>query len=1228
METPERSDSTAAMLFDFADQLLADREAGRLLPLAHYLARFPGHEEAVAREYLALTSERAEGVPSRAADRVGPYRLLEVVGRGGQGVVWRALDLRLERVVALKVLGSPFAGTGGARRERFRREAGIVARLDHPGLCTVLDADLEGETPYIAMRYVEGETLAVALARARVAPADAASASSGPSTAASRLLAPRDALSLAASLAFFERAARALHAAHEAGVVHRDVKPGNLMVSEDGSPVVLDFGLARADEGEEPLTRSDDVFGTPAYVSPEQVRGGRRVDRRADVWALGVVLYECLTLARPFGGDSGATLAHEILSAAPPPVRKLNPYLPPDLAVVVETALEKDVARRYPTALELAEELRRVRVWEPIRARPAGPLLRLSRWARRNPAVATATIGSIAALSLALGITLVLLGRVREEQGRKEAALHRYEAAWYRDRAAAALGASPPRSLHFAIAAAEREPGFAGNRALLAALDSLYTRELLIGHEGVVIDVDVDRASRRVLTCSLDGTVRVWDALSGQELARLALRRGPALAARFSPDGSRVVAAGTAGELVVWSLDAPAMPGLDLAGHADDVTWAEFDPAGERVVSASGDRTARVWSARDGRELARLEGHTGNVAYARFLGTRGELVLTRSSDPRQRGGAQESDHTLRVFDAASGVPRAVLRGHAGPIVACDVTRDLRWVASASADRTARLWRLPEELLRGVGGIAADTGELALGAATVLALPGHVHDASFSPDGRRLALAFDAGARVVDVEGGAVLYELPSHGRRAVVRAEFSPDGERLATVAYDDALRFFRARDGALLRTCRGEVRQLSGVVWSADGSFLSSWQRGPTVELWYGDERPFLPVLRGHEGEVRSARFDRAGARVLTASADGTARVWSASSAHAEAVLDPREHGLERDALVAARFDPAERRVATTDATGRVRVWDLASREPRSEHRAGGPAAPVAAFSADGARLALAGAGGAVALVELATGRERTWRAHDDAVACLAFSPDGARLATGGEDRRVCVWDASFAAGAPPRETAGVPVWRGEPFATDFYKLKSVFDVAFSPDGHRLAAACQNLEVLLFDAGDGRVHARSVVATPGRVAFADEGRLLFVTSKYFSTASLWGVREGDGEPLERFDFSATGAHHSNSVTSVATSGSGARAVAVTGSLDATARLWDLAAREIVAGYAGHADAVLDVDVSPDGASIVTASAAGTARLWPSDLLGAARTAEPKAFAASLGPLPTPAARE
>jgi len=1209
---PDATDSSGSILFDFADQLLSDIDAGRLRPLAHYLARFPGHEEKVAREYLALTSGQPETIARQRGDgrpleRIGPYKVIAVIGRGGQGVVYRALDPRLDRTVAVKVLTIPVASVSQGRRTRFRREAAILARLDHPGICTVLDADLDGESPYIAMRFIEGETLAAALIRVREADEREITPSSpGDSdTSASRLLAPRRALELAETLSFFERVARALHAAHEAGVVHRDVKPGNIMVSSDGAPVVLDFGLAH-DGGDESaqLTRSDEVFGTPAYISPEQLESGRNVDRRTDVYSLGVVLYECLTLTRPFQGDSSASLAEAIRRAPMPAPRRANPTLPADLVVVLETALEKDVARRYTTALEFAEELRRVREYEPILARPAGPLLRLRRWGQRNPVVATGTIGSIVALSIALTIALVLLRRVRTEELRKEAALALYEGGWFRDEASSSLPDAPPRALQFAIAAAEHDPGLASNRVLLAALESLHERQVLVGHSGMVFAVDIDAESRRIATGSLDGTARVWDVDSGRELAAFQLGPGPVYAVRFTPDGKSLAFGGTAGRAFVVALDAPSAHIVELVGHTNDVHSVNFSSDGARIVTASRDKTVRVFDVADGRELAVCTAHTGSVAEARFLRD-GAWILTRSAQPVRGSTTRESDDTKRIFDARTGAELRMFAGSPAMAPAIDATADGRWIVAACEDGSVQLWDLSSE---------------SAAPAHTFVVEGRCHSARFSPDGASLALVWDAGGKVIDVATGADRHVLPSHGRRAVVRVEWRPDGREFATVAYDDALRIFRASDGVLLRTCRGSARQILGLAWSPDGSFLTTWHRQNSVSVWYGAERPFLPVLRGHAGAVRTARFSPDERHALTSSEDGTARSWSVPRGAPEAVFDPAREGLQRSPLIGAVFDATAERVATTDAQGQVLLWTTGTErlERRFEVRAA--SGPAALFSPDGAHLAFADGNGSVRVLELASGAERSFAAHTGELTAMRFSPDGRRLATGGSDRRVCAWDVKGELG---REL----LWRTEPFEADLLQLTQVFDLAFSPDGRWLAAAEQSARIEVFDA-DGRCVTRTgIIATPGLVAFAPEQSLLLATSKYGRTTTMWHFPDSAAvaELENRTSMGLPGEHHTNSMTALAV----ARAApwAVTGSLDRTVHLWDLKRRRCVAAFSGHTDAVFDADITADGAWILSASGDGTARLWPSDLLSTARSVQPAGFASVVGPLPTPAAR-
>lgn len=374
------------------------------------------------------TSDEHPG-PSYLPRKLGAFVLTRRLGYGGQGEVWEARDERLGRLVALKVLARPIAfGDTEAEsrlRDRFTREAEVAARLEHPGICSIYEFGQTEGTPWIAMQLVtgrslretldgddnpssrptiDGEAVTEVVGRARDqhrAPPKEDSERDDSQTTRTRST-PKTKRSVAFALEFVEATARALHVAHEAGLVHRDLKPANLMVTPAGEPVILDFGLAIDTLADDPsLTGTGDLVGTPAYLSPEQIepRFGS-VDRRTDVHALGVVLYECLTSQRPFTAPTRDALYRCITSEPVVNPRSLVPAITRDLGVVVTTALAKDPTHRYADALALAEDLRRVREHEPILARPPGPLTRTLRWGRRNPLVA----------SLLLAIFLILAG--------------------------------------------------------------------------------------------------------------------------------------------------------------------------------------------------------------------------------------------------------------------------------------------------------------------------------------------------------------------------------------------------------------------------------------------------------------------------------------------------------------------------------------------------------------------------------------------------------------------------------------------------------------------------------------------------------------------------------------------------------------------------------------------------------------------------------------------------
>lgn len=369
------------------------------------LSRYPGHAEAVAREYLALVDDRR--APAASAQRIGRYELLRELARGGQGRVYLARDPTIGRFVAVKILELN-AGTEISRRERFRRELDLAVRFDHPHICRLLEGDVNHSPPYVAMELVSGRSLADLLAlgdRARAA--------------ANGLIEPRGRTELATFAHYFEQTASAVHAVHGAGIVHRDLKPANLMVTPGGEPRVLDFGLARSTDCISEVTITDALLGTLPYMAPEQLTAGASVDSRADVFALGLTMLECATRERAFAGRSPEARLASIRDGVP---WRLLRRLPSDLRAILVKALAEQPEQRYASCQELAADLRRWQERRPVQARPAGRLLVASRWCARHPWL-TAWLASSA---IALAVTWYAIGASREalaESRRLEAAI-------------------------------------------------------------------------------------------------------------------------------------------------------------------------------------------------------------------------------------------------------------------------------------------------------------------------------------------------------------------------------------------------------------------------------------------------------------------------------------------------------------------------------------------------------------------------------------------------------------------------------------------------------------------------------------------------------------------------------------------------------------------------------------------------------------------------------------
>jgi WD40 repeat protein/serine/threonine protein kinase len=912
---------------------------------------------------------------------VAGYEILDVLGRGAMGVVYKARQLSLHRFVALKmVLAGSHAGPEA--RARFLAEAGAIAALQHPNIVQIYEVGEQDALPFFSMEIVDGGGLD---RKIRGAPL--------PAQEAALLL---------------EKLARAMHYAHQHGVVHRDLKPANVLLTAEGEPKVTDFGVAKKLQDDPYATRArfatrpGTPIGTPSYMAPEQAAGqGKLVGPLSDVYSLGAILYELLIGRPPFLAETAIETLRLVATEEPLSPLHLQPRLPQDLVAICLKCLRKEPAKRYGSAGELAEDLRRFLENKPIQAVPVGPWKRLVKWARRRPAaaalVAVSTLAALVLLGVAVAYEINLSRALTSEKAARHEAVRRLVLLNIQTGMDLVDEGHGPEALPLLVEALRlamiernqdntdpKQSGVLDERMqrirLAMVLRSCprlcHVWDVASGEP--VTDAAFSPDGRRVVTASADGLARVWDVASGQPIGAPFRHQAWSYQASFSSDGKRVLTASADGTARVW--DVKGQEVCRSPRHGGAVVAAAFCPDERRFCTASRDGTARICDAGTGQEVVPPLKHQGAVRDAAFSPD-GRLVVTIAGQ------------SARLWNAATGASAGPELRHDGPVLCAAFDKDGTRLVTGGQDKRARLWDVPEG--------RPHRSDLKHDQAVVFAC--------FSPDGTCVATASEDGSALVWTADGKPISRHLYH-RACVNHLSFSPNGQYLATGSSDNSVIVWdvanRGKAVTHVMPSNGDVLR---VRFSPDGRRILVASESGIVQLWqpahaFRKPTPTPSFMRPAPTPDNPFKVKSADARLEVISPDGsTLQVRNAKSGTSVGpVLRPG------GSVICAIFDPAGSRLLVTTSNGEGKIWEAATGRLQTtvEH-----ASPIVcgAFSSDGTLLATGSADNTSRIWDAATGTPRTpLMKHHGSVCRVVFSPDRRYLLTASEDGIARIWNAA----------------------------------------------------------------------------------------------------------------------------------------------------------------------------------------------------------------------------
>jgi serine/threonine protein kinase/WD40 repeat protein len=1043
--------SAADQIAEAANDFFAAIARGETPSITAYCERYPAIAEHIRRAFpaLLLVGDRSADQSTNAqpplpedVKTLGDFRLIREIGRGGMGTVFEAEQLSMGRLVALKVL--PFAALAhGNSLQRFRNEVRAAAALNHPNIVAVYSVGEERGVHFYAMQLIRGRTLAELIAQRAAASSPSHNAmpgQGGGATSSTQCIAQdgartvvnsrRDAKSYRMAARLGVQAADALQHAHDQGVLHRDIKPSNLILDSDDTLHVADFGLARiqADAG---VTISGDIVGTLRYMPPEQALLKRTViDHRADIYSLGATLYELLTLQPAFDERDRAELLKQIAFTEPVPLRKLDRRIPAELETIVLKAMAKNPADRYESSEQLADDLRAWLDSRPIKAKPPSLSDRVAKWSQRHKPLIGLAAAALVLIAILQAVSMVMISRAQTQtvSALKESsrllyaadmnvALQYVDQGWWEE-ARSVLVRHRPKS---------GATDFRGwEWYFLNTMTHKPGSSELIGHKGSVNEVAVFPDQERLASVGDDGTVRIWNLRTREQIKVWKLGVGALHSVAISPDG-RFVAAGSNILFICDATELSSRPKIVFfAGH--NFESLAFRPDGKCIAAGSRYHDVFLVSLA-GKQLGRTQCDS-RVTSLEFLDDEHLLLLPNRSpvsDKNSVGVAQ------LWRDDLSAVEREL--GHVPDGIGGHITVARPWPGGKYILAGETYGAKAEVFDRESGRVLEATHEAR----------GKLCDVAVSPDGQGAAIAFDNGMieyyHGSSPKGIGVLGYTPAvfkaHGRAIHALRFASPD--QLVTCGDDGKIRLWNLAD-------------LSHHKHIANNSDLVTSSLSPDGSKVLCVNPKGFRVIDSSTGSVVSKR------KLGVAPSGGSA--WSNSGNEFAVCLNPRKDatvdimdsaGESRCSIVhagspfAVAFSPNDEFVGVV-GDQQLQICDAVTGEEVARQTLAKPGYAIA-FSHDGERIAFADNAGQVFFSDAPFLSEQFEVKCESPTICMAFSPDDVILATGHRDGSLRLWDV--ATGKLGTEYKGY----GE----------ELCDILFSPDGRRVVTAATSGNVRIW---------------------------------------------------------------------------------------------------------------------------------------------------------------------